>query len=83
MTFSKQSSIIKLKYKRRFEMIEILNEVRAEAEHELAVAQAKIAVVDSIKEKIIAKQNEVEIANYDETVSAEETEATATSDESF
>jgi hypothetical protein len=64
-------------------MIEILNEVRAEAEHELAVAQAKIAVVDSIKEKIIAKQNEVEITNYDETVSVEETEATATSDESF
>ena len=64
-------------------MIEILNQVRAEAEHELAVAQAKISVVNSIEEKIIAKQNEAEITNYDETVSVEETEATATSDESF
>lgn len=48
-------------------MFDILKEVRAEAEHELAVSQAKIAVVNSIEEKMLAKHTEVSEISCEET----------------
>lgn len=56
-------------------MFDILKEVRAEAEHELAVAQAKIAVVNSIEAKVLAKHIEVSETPCEES-SCEETEET-------
>lgn len=49
-------------------MFDILKEVRAEAEHELAVSQAKIAVVNSIEEKFLAKHIEETEAPCEETI---------------
>lgn len=49
-------------------MFDILKEVRAEAEHELAVAQAKIAVVNSIEEKMFAKHTETSGIPCEETI---------------
>ena len=61
-------------------MLEIVKQVRAEAEKEMLLAKAKIDVTIAIEEKFLAKQavtDEFFDNNYDETVIDEEADTSA------
>lgn len=64
-------------------MLDIINEVRAEAQREIVLAKAKIEVADAIEAKFLSKQSECEATKCEETQDFGETEDVAVETETF